>query len=105
MHRWGTKPPGIVINRKKRFYDGFSFFVEWIYFPARKQAKNGTAFDIRKPSTTAKLASLATAGEAGKVAVPNPGSRAAERSTAHTKPKKAPLMLKSISSFKNRFKR
>jgi transcription elongation factor B polypeptide 3 len=70
---------------------------------ARKQAKNGTAFD-KMPS--AKLSSLATAGDAGKVAVPNPGSRAAERSTSHAvKPKKAPLMLKSISSFKNRFKR
>ncbi|XP_044263156.1 transcription elongation factor B polypeptide 3-like [Tribolium madens] len=70
---------------------------------ARKQAKNGTAFDVRK--TSAKLCSLATAGEAGKVAVPNPGSRAVERPSTHTKPKKAPLMLKSISSFKNRFKR
>jgi hypothetical protein len=55
---------------------------------------------------SAKLSSLATAGDAGKVAVPNPGSRAAERSTSHAvKLKKAPLMLKSISSFKNRFKR
>ncbi|EFA12997.1 transcription elongation factor B polypeptide 3 [Tribolium castaneum] len=71
---------------------------------ARKQAKNGTAFDVRK-TASAKLSSLATAGEAGKVSVPNPGSRAVERPSAHAKPKKAPLMLKSISSFKNRFKR
>ncbi|RZC34468.1 transcription elongation factor B polypeptide 3 [Asbolus verrucosus] len=74
---------------------------------ARKQAKNGTAFE-RKPSVTpaARLSALATAGDAGKVSVPNPGARAAERSSSHAvKPKKAPLMLKSISSFKNRFKR
>lgn len=57
---------------------------------------------------SARLSSLATSGEAGKVAVPNPGARAAERSHSHShiaKPKKAPLMAKSLSLLKNRFKR
>lgn len=73
---------------------------------AKRQAKNGTSITDRK-STAAKLATLATSGEAGKVSVPNPvstSSRASSNSHA-SKPKKAPLMLKSISSFKNRFKR
>lgn len=73
---------------------------------ARRQAKNGTSVNDRK-TTAAKLVTLATSGEAGKVAVPSPvstSSRASSNSHA-AKQKKAPLMLKSISSFKNRFKR
>lgn len=84
---------------------------------ARKQAKNGTAASVnnvnsKRSSTASKLSSLATAGEAGKVAVPNPGARAvdnragaASSSMAVVKPKKAPLMAKSLSLFKNRFRR
>ncbi|KAJ8944078.1 hypothetical protein NQ318_005988 [Aromia moschata] len=77
---------------------------------ARKQAKNGIVFD-KKPTLTpsSRLSALATAGDAGKVAVPNPGSRAVERSSnisnAVLKPKKAPLMAKTLSLFKNRFRR
>ncbi|XP_074026421.1 transcription elongation factor B polypeptide 3 [Leptinotarsa decemlineata] len=73
---------------------------------ARQQARNGI-FDNRPVSTTAKLSALAKSGEAGKISVPNPGSRAGERSSnaASLKPKKAPLMAKTLSFFKNRFKR
>lgn len=73
------------------------------------QAKNGTGFE-KKPSITpsSRLSSIAVSGEAGKIAVPNPGARAAERSSSgggSFKPKKAPLMAKSLSLMKNRFKR
>ncbi|KAG5895381.1 hypothetical protein JTB14_029604 [Gonioctena quinquepunctata] len=74
----------------------------------RQQAKNGIVFDKKQPSPTAKLSALAKSGEAGKIAVPNPGGRAAERSnssSAAMKPKKAPLMAKTLSFLKNRFKR
>lgn len=78
---------------------------------ARKQAKNDTVTNGR-PNLSAKLATIATAGEAGKVAVPNPGHRAKDRATtagsSHTiahKPKKAPLMMKTLSLFKSRFRR
>lgn len=73
--------------------------------------KNGTAFD-KKPALTptSRLSQLATAGEAGKVAVPSPGVRAAEGSSrsgssSFKPPKKAPLMAKTLSFMKNRFKR
>ncbi|KAL1505226.1 hypothetical protein ABEB36_004838 [Hypothenemus hampei] len=81
---------------------------------AKKQAKNGTAIDIKRPSTTPteRLNQLVKAGEAGKVAVPNPGRTAVERgsgshfsSTSSAKPKKAPLMAKTLSLLKNRFGR
>ncbi|CAH0553196.1 unnamed protein product [Brassicogethes aeneus] len=74
----------------------------------RKQAKNGTVFD-KKPSQTpsSRLNSLATAGGES---VPNPGSRASTMSRSSSsssamKPKKAPLMAKTLSFMKNRFKR
>ncbi|XP_030756800.1 transcription elongation factor B polypeptide 3 isoform X1 [Sitophilus oryzae] len=74
---------------------------------ARRQAKNGTSIDIRKPSTTPteRLSQLAKSGEAGKMSVPNPGRVAVERSnnhshSSHLKPKKAPLMAKTLSFLK-----
>lgn len=42
--------------------------------------KNGIVNE-QKQSPTAKLTALVTSGEAGKVAVPNPGSRAVEKSS------------------------
>ncbi|XP_066246204.1 transcription elongation factor B polypeptide 3 [Euwallacea similis] len=80
---------------------------------ARKQAKNGTAVEIKRPSQTPteRLNQLAKSGEAGKVSVPNPGRAAYDRgssSTSHSsnlKPKKAPLMAKTLSLLKNRFGR
>ncbi|XP_066149502.1 transcription elongation factor B polypeptide 3-like [Euwallacea fornicatus] len=80
---------------------------------ARKQAKNGTAVEIKRPSQTPteRLNQLAKSGEAGKVSVPNPGRAAYDRGSgsishsSHLKPKKAPLMAKSLSLLKNRFGR
>lgn len=80
---------------------------------AKRQAKNGTAVDIKRPSQTPteRLNQLAKSGEASKVAVPNPGKAAVERSSshshssAHIKPKKAPLMAKTLSLLKSRFGR
>lgn len=46
------------------------------------QAKNGIVNEQKQPAT-AKLAALATSGEAGKVAVPNPGSKAVDRSSEY----------------------
>ncbi|XP_050297213.1 transcription elongation factor B polypeptide 3 [Anthonomus grandis grandis] len=78
---------------------------------ARKQAKNGTAMAaMKKPSQTPseRLSLLAKSGEAGKTAVPNPGKAAVERpayTPSNLKPKKAPLMAKTLSLLKNRFGR
>ncbi|CAG9865128.1 unnamed protein product [Phyllotreta striolata] len=74
---------------------------------ARKQAKNGTLHTDRKMTPTQKLSALSRS-DTEKIALPNPGNRAVERSSnssAATKPKKAPLMAKTLSFFKNRFKR
>ncbi|ENN76416.1 hypothetical protein YQE_07077, partial [Dendroctonus ponderosae] len=77
---------------------------------ARKQVKNGLVIDIKKPSQTPteRLNQLAKSGEASKIAVPNPSRSAVERSSSgssHIKPKKAPLMAKTLSLLKNRFGR
>ncbi|XP_072398011.1 uncharacterized protein EloA [Diabrotica undecimpunctata] len=79
---------------------------------ARKQAKNGTVNTDRKVLPSQKVTALAKSGEAEKIAVPDPGKRASDRSgssgsvsAAAMKPKKAPLMAKTISYLKNRFKR
>lgn len=81
---------------------------------ARKQAKNGMLVDFKRPAQTPteRLSQLAKAGEASKVSVPNPGRAAAERggsssshSSSNLKPKKAPLMAKTLSLLKNRFGR
>uniref|UniRef100_A0A6P7HAG7 Transcription elongation factor B polypeptide 3 n=1 Tax=Diabrotica virgifera virgifera TaxID=50390 RepID=A0A6P7HAG7_DIAVI len=79
---------------------------------ARKQAKNGTVSTDRKVLPSQKVTALAKSGEAEKIAVPDPGKRAADRSgssgsvsAAAMKPKKAPLMAKTLSFLKNRFKR
>ncbi|CAH1964649.1 unnamed protein product [Acanthoscelides obtectus] len=77
---------------------------------ARKQVKNGIIPEKKLVTPADRLAQLAKSGEAAKVAVPNPGARAAERSNSSTssaalKPKKAPLMAKTLSFMKNRFKR
>lgn len=44
------------------------------------QIKNGIS---NEQSTSAKLVAIATSGEAGKVAVPNPGSKAMDRSSEY----------------------
>lgn len=74
---------------------------------ARKQAKHGTGGVDKKPSVTpsSRLTQFAMSGVAGQVAVPNPGSRAASStptSTAILKPKKAPLMQKTLALMKSR---
>lgn len=46
------------------------------------QMKNGIAND-HKQSATAKLVTIATSGEAAKIAVPNPGNKALERSSKY----------------------
>ncbi|GJQ74769.1 EloA [Trypoxylus dichotomus] len=73
----------------------------------RKQAKSGII--DKKPAVTpsSRLTSLATAGAAGQVAVPSP-VRASSSSGSSTamKPKKAPLMQKTLQFLKgNRFRR
>ncbi|GLV44199.1 Elongin A [Carabus blaptoides fortunei] len=71
---------------------------------ARKQAKYGTD---RKPTITpsSRLSALA-AGGPDKISVPNPGARAASSSSAAMmKPKKAPLMQKTLALMKGRFGR
>ncbi|XP_057658804.1 transcription elongation factor B polypeptide 3 [Diorhabda carinulata] len=80
---------------------------------AKRQAKNGTINTDRKITTTQKLTALAQSGEAGKVSVPDPGRKAADRggssgavsSATVMKAKKAPLMAKTLSFMKNRFRR
>ncbi|XP_060525779.1 transcription elongation factor B polypeptide 3 [Cylas formicarius] len=71
---------------------------------ARKQLKNGTASGDKVPPLSIKRTQLATAGDAGKIAVPNPAARAFERSNhgggSTLKPKKAPLMAKMLSMLK-----
>lgn len=74
---------------------------------ARKQAKHGTGGVDKKPSVTpsSRLTQFAMSGVGGQVAVPNPGSRAASStptSTAIVKPKKAPLMQKTLALMKSR---
>ncbi|CAG9772468.1 unnamed protein product [Ceutorhynchus assimilis] len=75
---------------------------------ARKQARNGTILDSQRPAQTTqeRLTQIAKAGEAGKVVVPKPGRPVSERSSSsQLKPKKAPLMAKTLSLLKNRFGR
>ncbi|KAB0800486.1 hypothetical protein PPYR_01375 [Photinus pyralis] len=75
----------------------------------RKQAKHGTGSLEKRPAITpsARLSQIAVSGAAGQVAVPNPGPRAASStgapySTAIVKPKKAPLMQKTLALMKSR---
>lgn len=74
---------------------------------ARKQAKHGTGGVEKKPVVTpsSRLNALATSGPAGQISVPNPGARAVSSSgtsTAVVKPKKAPLMQKTLALMKSR---
>ncbi|KAJ8957481.1 hypothetical protein NQ314_006540 [Rhamnusium bicolor] len=64
----------------------------------------------RAQTPASRVASLASSGGAKKAVVPNPASKAVERSstsssTAAMKPKKAPLMAKTLSFLKNRYRR
>ncbi|KAJ8967589.1 hypothetical protein NQ317_013194 [Molorchus minor] len=107
-HQAGTGQVDSVRTTKLAYVDSY---VKPPRNIAKKQAKNGILVDKRPSQTPAsRLAALATSGEAGKVSVPNPGSRAADRSsssisTSTFKPKKAPLMAKTLSLLKNRFRR
>ncbi|KAH1013139.1 hypothetical protein HUJ05_012172 [Dendroctonus ponderosae] len=79
-------------------------YVDSVVKPPRNIARK------QKPSQTPteRLNQLAKSGEASKIAVPNPSRSAVERSSSsssHIKPKKAPLMAKTLSLLKNRFGR
>lgn len=66
--------------------------------------------EVRKPAITpqSRLNAIAAASSAGQVAVPNPGQRASSSgggSSAVIKPKRAPLMQKTLALIKSRFRR
>lgn len=76
---------------------------------ARKQARNGTAFSkVPAMTPTARLNQITASSSAGKVVVPNPiqeRSHHSSGSSSTAKPKKAPLMQKSLQLFRASFRR